>query len=118
MIKYTTLLVVLAFLAGCATTFKPWKLSEVQEGMDRDQVVHLLGEPDSVTAINGEEHLCYSYRENYNPSMAADSAYEYSAARENDWDAHQKKMEKSFKENQFIVILLDGKVLNYKEVQD
>jgi len=117
-IKYIALVMALAFLASCATTFKPWKLSEVQEGMERSQVVRLLGEPDLVETQNGEEHLHYSYRESYNPPMAADSVYEYDATREDDWESHQKQMEKSFKKNQFIVILLDGKVMNYKEVQD
>ncbi len=77
-----------------------------------------MGEPDLVEAKNGEEHLHYSYRENYNFPMTEDSFSEYTSARENNFGAHQKQMEERFKENQFVVILIDGKVMNYKEVQN
>lgn len=100
---------------GCATTFRPWRLSEVEEGMDRTQVVRILGEPDSVEMKNGAEFLYYSYREDYNPSPANTDI------RADDATTHEfrkQQIMQSLKEYRYAVKLVDGKVQNYKELVD
>ena len=100
-------------LAGCATTFRPWTLSEVTEGMDRDRVIQLLGEPDYVFAQDGAEHLRYTYQEDFAPSsMPVDISYE----RDIDRKIQAMQIERSMQVLEYDVILVDGKVLNYKEV--
>lgn len=102
--------VVLSLIVGCATTFKPWKLSEVQEGMSKAQVVNLLGEPNSTETKDGSERLLYSYEEYpalMSPeSLNADGAMERQA----------EQIGRIIKANQYEVIIVDGKVLNYKEL--
>jgi outer membrane protein assembly factor BamE (lipoprotein component of BamABCDE complex) len=100
-------------LAGCATTFRPWNLSEVQKGMGRDQVIQLLGEPDYIFLQDDAEHLRYTYQEDYSPSsMPIDIAYERSI----DQKRQAMKVERSLQVLEYDVILVDGKVLNYKDV--
>ena len=102
-------------LAGCATTFRPWNLSEVTEGMDRDQVTQLLGEPDYIFVKDGAEHLRYTYQEDFSPSsMPVDRTFE------NDIDQKRQAMqiERYIQVLEYDVILVDGKVLNYKEVSN
>jgi len=110
---YFLLLGTALILAGCATTFRPWNLSEVMEGMSRDQVTQLLGEPDYVFMKDGAEHLRYTYQEDYSPSSISDDlAYESSFA-------HKKQamqMQRAMRVLSYDVILVDGRVLNYKEV--
>jgi hypothetical protein len=101
------------FLAGCATTFRPWNLSEVTEGMDRDRVIQLLGQPDYIFVKDGAEHLRYTYQEDFAPSpMPVDMVYERTI------DMHRQLLqaERSLQVLEYDVILIDGKVLNYKEV--
>jgi len=112
--KHTALIVALVLLAGCATTFRPWKLSEVEEGMTREQVVHILGEPDSVETENGAELLHYSYREDYNPPLADDSIQARNASR----GLENQRIKRGFKEYKYAVKLVDGKVQNYEELTD
>lgn len=112
--KYTALVVALVLIAGCATTFRPWKLSEVEEGMTREQVVHILGEPDFVETENGAELLHYSYREDYNPPLADDTIDARNANRA----LHNQRIKQSFKEYRYAVKLVDGKVQTYKELAD
>lgn len=108
--RYVFVLSSLVLITSCATTFRPWKLSEVQEGMNRSQVITILGEPDLSFATNGTEHLQYTYREDYNPSM--DPMTEFDAERAlSDLEKRQ-----AFKEYSYEVILVDGKVINYKEI--
>ncbi len=99
LITYITLVVALAFLVGCATTFRPWKLSEVEDGMDRAQVVRILGEPNSVETKDGAEFLTYTYSEDYNPYLA---------------DNSPRKMD-SPSLHTYSVKLVDGAVQDYKE---
>jgi len=112
--KHVVAVVSLALLAGCATTFRPWLLSEIEEGMDRAQVVRILGEPDSVEMGNGEESLHYSYSENYNPPLADDSSHAYEANRR----FREQHARKSLKVHRYVVKLVDGKVQSYKELVD
>ncbi len=112
--EYITVGVALALLVGCATTFRPWKLSEVEEGMDRGKVVGILGEPDSVETKDGAEFLYYNYSENYNPPPASVDAQSYDANRK--FREHQ--LQRSLKEYKYVVKLVGGKVLSYKELTD
>lgn len=113
-IKQITLVATLVLLMGCATTFRPWNLSEISEGMDRAQVVQILGEPDSTEQKEGEELLYYSYREDRSPSFQNDTIQAYEANR----DIEKQQIKKSLEEYKYVVTLVDGKVANYKEIQD
>ncbi len=114
-VKYGAWVMGLVFLAGCATTFRPWKLSEVEEGMDRAQVVDLLGEPDSAEMKNGAEILYYSYSEDYNPPLTADTR-RYTDRPSQQLQDHQ--IRKSFQEYNYSVKLVEEKVQDYKELTD
>lgn len=113
-VTHTCLVIALVLLAGCATTFRPWKLSEVQEGMDRIQVVQILGEPDFVETKDGAEFLHYTYSEGYNPAPADNDVRLDDTIRDfRDWEIKQ-----SVKEYKYVVKLVDGKVQSYEELQD
>ena len=113
-VKYSLLATLLALLAGCATTFRPWKLSEIKEGMDRAQVTEVLGEPDSIEMKNNAEFLYYSYRENYNAPSANSDFRAYDANRE----FRELQIQSSFNEYKYVVKMVDGKVQTYKELQN
>lgn len=111
--RYLLILGAVLMLYGCATTFRPWNLSEVREGMERDQVVQLLGEPDYVFLKDGAEHLRYSYQEDFTPtSMPVDSAHDRAIEQQR----QAMRIERSLNVIEYDVILVDGKVINYKEV--
>ena len=109
--RYSIVLASALLLAGCTTNFRPWNLSAVTEGMERDQVVQLLGPPDFVENKDGTEYLHYTYREDYNPA----SIY-IPAGQDNDRAFRDLDSEKPFQEYEYVVILTDGKVINYKEL--
>lgn len=112
--KQIALVASLALLVGCATTFRPWLLSEIEEGMDRAQVVRILGEPDFVEMKNGAEFLHYSYRENYNPAPSNfDPAIDNANRRQT-----ERQIERSLREYRYAVKLVEGKVQSYKELTD
>jgi len=115
-IKHITVGVALLLLAGCATTFRPWKLSEVKEGMDRKQVVAVLGEPDSVEMKDGMEIMHYSYSEDYNPPPASGLGNQPIDSPERQMQDQQIK--RSVQEHKYIVKLVGGKVQDYKELSD
>ena len=113
-IKYIVCIVVLAFLAGCTTAFRPWLLSDVKEGMDRQEVIAILGTPDS-SEIQGEaEYLYYSYAEGYNPSFSDHSIEDDQAFKK----MRDKEFEQSLSEYKYVVTLIDDKMQGYKEVTD
>ena len=105
--EHITIGVALALLAGCATTFSPWKFGEVEEGMDRGQVVGILGEPDSSEMKDGAEYLHYAYSEDYNPAPANFDIQVDDSARE----LRDRQVKRSLKEYKYTVKLVDGKVL-------
>jgi hypothetical protein len=109
-----SLAALLVLLAGCATTFRPWNLSQIEEGMSRAEVVRILGEPDSMAIKNGAELLYYTYMESYNPPLSDDSIHSGVSDRRF-WD---RQMVKGFKEYRYSVKLVDGKVLSYREITD
>lgn len=104
--------VAVLLVAGCATTFKPWQLSEIQEGMAQDQVVKILGMPDSSTTKNGAEYYYYSYKEEMTP--VSDVTLETTEG----IDRRVEEFNRTLKESKYEVILVDGKLLNYKELLD
>ena len=105
--------VAVAFLiAGCATTFKPWKLSEVNEGMERDQVVKILGAPDYAVNKDGAEYIYYTYREELAPM--SDVSLETEAGIER----RVEKFNRTLKENKYEIKLVDDKVVTHKELED
>ena len=110
-IKYS---LIVALLAGCSTTFRPWNLSEIKEGMDRAQVTEVLGEPDSIEMKNNAEFLYYSYREDNNVSPADSDFQAYDANRE----LRELQIQSRFKEYKYVVKMVDGKVQTYKELQN
>lgn len=98
-------------IAGCATTFKPWQLSEVQEGMSREQVVGTLGEPDFSVDKDGAEYLYYSYSQDLSPATAAGYG-------EDNLDRKAEMLSQSLSVTKYEVVLMDGKLVNYKELED
>ena len=103
--------VVALILAGCATTFKPWKLSDVQEGMEREQVVKILGAPDRTETKDGAEYLYYSYQE----SMGAvgDLSTETTTA---ELDKRIRATTSYTETYRYEIMIVDGKLVNYKEL--
>jgi len=115
-IKHITVGVALLLLAGCATTFRPWKLSEVKEGMSRKQVVGLLGEPNSAETKDGMEILHYSYSEDYNPPPAGGMLNRPTDSPER--QIQDQQIKRSVQEHKYVVRIVDGKVQDYKELGD
>ncbi len=110
--KTLVLLGISLVIAGCTTPFRPWNLSEIREGMDREQVIRILGQPDTVEFQDGAEYLHYVYQEDYNPSLSAEPFYNMDSER-----AFQAlDSGEAFKQYEYVVILTEGKVINYKEL--
>ncbi len=105
---------VVLLLTGCMTTFRPWKLSEVKEGMNKGEIVALLGNPDSIEIKEGEESLYYSYRENYNSPLSGNPSDKY----ENSRALQEHDFRQSLKTYNYVVTLVGGRVTSYKEVLD
>lgn len=103
----------MALLVGCATTFRPWKLSEVDEGMTRAQVIGILGEPDSAKIKDEAEFLYYSYSEDYSPSPSSGFSQSIDSP---DQKLRDQQAKASLKEYHYSVKLVDGKVQSYKEI--
>lgn len=104
--------VVSLLIAGCATTFKPWQLSEVEEGMNKEQVISILGEPNSSTNKDGAEYLYYSYMEDLAPASAASFDTPDAA------DRRAKELSRTLSESKYEIVLVEDKMINYKELQD
>ena len=113
-INYILFIVALAFLAGCTTAFRPWLLSDAKEGMNRKEIIAILGAPDSTEFQDEEEYLYYSYSEGYNPSFSDKSIVEDDAFKK----MRNKEFEQNFTEYNYVVTLVDGKMQGYKEITD
>jgi outer membrane protein assembly factor BamE (lipoprotein component of BamABCDE complex) len=61
--KYILSLVLIFAIFGCANSSK---ISEVQIGMTKNQVVEVMGKPVSISAMNGTEYLNYKLSETDN----------------------------------------------------
>ncbi|MGA8147289.1 MAG: hypothetical protein WB870_06905 [Gallionellaceae bacterium] len=57
--KFSILFLVI-FLIGCANTAK--NLNDLSIGMDKDVVIHLLGEPRETRVSDGVEYMIYNLR--------------------------------------------------------
>ena len=101
-IKYISFVAVLVLLIGCATTFRPWEFSKITEGMDRVQVVKILGEPNRIESKDGAEFLYYSYHEDYDP-VAGEGFQEHQAKR-------------SMTTQNYVLKMVDGKVQSSEEL--
>lgn len=98
-------------LAGCATTFRPWKLSDIQEGMEREQVVKILGEPDRTETQDGTEYLYYTYQESM--SAVGDLSTETTTA---ELDKRIRATTNVTESYTYEVMIVNGKLVNYKEM--
>lgn len=98
-------------LAGCATTFKPWKLSDVEPGMDKNSLIKMLGEPDRTESKDGAEYLYYTHREDFN----ANSSYAFSDSNEA-LETRVKEVTRTLEDVTYEIMLVDGKLVNYKEL--
>lgn len=110
--RHFVVMAIVMALAGCATTFRPWNLSQIQEGMEREQVVQILGQPDSSEIEDGSELLRYTYQENYNPSSASVPFYGDNP----DLAFEDLENGRRFRQYEYVVILVNGKVAGYKEL--
>lgn len=98
-------------LAGCATTFKPWKLSDIEPGMEKSQIVQILGEPDRSETKDNAEYLYYTYREDLNPNSSSMMSDSNEAI-----EARVKEVSRTLEDVTYEVIIVDGKLVNYKEL--
>ena len=80
--------------------------------MERTQVVGVLGEPDYTVNKDGAEYLYYSYQEEMSP--IADVTLESPEGLER----RVAEFERKIREYKYEVVLVDGRVINYKELLD
>lgn len=99
------------FISGCTTSFRPWKLSDVHEGMEKSEVLNILGDPDSTMTTNGVEYLNYSYHESYNPPVKMEDNTSDDITR----NFKENQIKETFKEYNYSVKIVDGKVQDYSE---
>lgn len=98
-------------IAGCSTSFKPWQLSDVKEGMNKEQIVKILGKPDYTEEKDGAEYLYYSYTEDLTPaSTTLDTT--------DSVERRAEELSRTLSESKFEVVMVDGKMINYKALQD
>jgi outer membrane protein assembly factor BamE (lipoprotein component of BamABCDE complex) len=112
--KCIVLLAVVALLAGCTTTFRPWLLSDVKEGMDKEQVISILGDPDSSERKDGAEYLYYLFTEGYNAPLSGDNLI----FDDSNHSIQREAIKQGFDEHKYAVKFVDGKMQSYKEIQD
>ncbi|MBN2164553.1 MAG: outer membrane protein assembly factor BamE [Pontiellaceae bacterium] len=105
--NYIPSLALALFIAGCASTFHPSNLSAVKEGMSRDQVVQVLGEPDYVDIQDGAVCLVYSYRSDYNPTSAGAVPFYDEDSERVFKDLNNRRI---FEDEEYVVVLDDNKV--------
>lgn len=98
-------------ISGCTTTFRPWNLSQIHEGMGREQVVMILGDPDFTEVRNGVEEMHYSYQEDYNPSAASIPFYD----EKTDMAFRDLENGRRFRQYEYVVTLEKGTVTGYEE---
>lgn len=110
-IKLMSATAALLLLAGCATTFKPWLLSDIQPGMEKSQVVQILGEPDRVEMKDGAEYLYYTYREDLSSNSSSMMSESNEAI-----EARVQEVSRTLEDVIYEVMLVDGKLVNYKEL--
>lgn len=114
-IKYLTTVSLLALAVGCSTSsvFRPWKMEQVQQGMAREQVVALLGAPESTTQEEeGVELLHYSFSRHINTPFEEEAMMGSAPTQ----TLEARRTEKQLDPDQYVVRLENGKVLScYKK---
>ena len=85
--------VVMLFMAGCATASK---LSELRPGMERAEVIKIMGAPYSTGFIDGGEHLYYRLQRS----------------------GHEAYMTRGLGGQEYAVRLVNGRVDSYGRAQD
>lgn len=50
----------LVTIMGCTTTYNSRLINRISLGMPKQEVISIMGEPESVSATNGVEYLTYS----------------------------------------------------------
>jgi outer membrane protein assembly factor BamE (lipoprotein component of BamABCDE complex) len=112
MIKHLPVIVTLMIMAGCATTFKPVSLQEVTPGMTQEQVVALLGDPNTTSREGESVTLHYDYIEGIDQNTF-DSTIEGDHASSK---RMERNLERQTRVQRFEVHLLDGKVVSHHQV--
>lgn len=112
--RFPALVLVAVCISGCTTTFRPWSLSQIHEGMPREAVVAILGEPDYLEQKDGTVLLHYTYQEALHPfgSSMNPVVMDPAAARTGFVDPINTRI------YHYIVIMVDGMVQSYKEIQE
>lgn len=79
--------------------------------MDREQVVKILGEPDYTVEKDGAEYLYYTYQEELAPAtdVSLDTAEGI--------DRRVEGFTRTLEDEKYEVVIVDGKLLNYKELK-
>jgi hypothetical protein len=111
-IAHSGVIATLLLFTGCATTFRPWLLSEIQPGMSKDQVVAVLGEPDFIEQQEDMVLLHYTYSEDFNLRPANNPF----AFEDINPTLRQDAFRRSMVVYEYVVRMVDGKVLDYKEL--
>ena len=90
--------------------FYPGNLANIQKDMSKAQVIHILGEPDQVMTGHEEERLCYSYSIGSSPVLVDMETSQ-------DFGHRHRNLNTTAEEVRYVVILKDGKVVEYKKQQ-
>lgn len=80
--------------------------------MNREQVVQILGEPDYTVEKDGAEYLYYTYQEEMTP------ASEVSLDTTEGIDRRVNELNRTLEDEKYEVVIVDGKLLNYKELSN
>lgn len=101
----------LLLLAGCAsTTFKPWKMEEIQVGMPKEQVTEILGTPDYTINKDGAEFYYYTYQPDVAPMP--DGALDNDAVMER----RVEEVSNAMDGEKYEIKIVDGKVADSKKL--
>ena len=114
-IRCIAFLLITACLIGCTTTFRPWNLSEISEGMSHDEVVAILGEPDYIEPKDGSVYLHYIYSEYLHPSSTNVDPAKPDPDKIFPMNEQQQLKAKSY---HYVVKMVDGKVQTYKQLEE
>lgn len=77
--------------------------------MSRDEIVAVLGEPDYTENRDNAEYLYYTYQEQARGSGYSDPMHQ-------DMERKAEELSRILTETKYEVVLVDGKMIDYKEV--
>lgn len=101
-------------VAGCATSFHPRNLGDVEQGMSREQVLEILGKPESVERDGTTHYLHYSYSEGHMTVPSDGSTQVFNDPVMNN---DNQQLERRLRMRKYVVILEDGKMASFNEVR-